>query len=782
VSARVAQNERTLFSFLYHDSLMYSISPQHLYDYFSPAMRADTAVGGTHRQWLETESALSKIPDDAAQMCVLKTACLLGLGTSGERSRTGRSLLEFAAMGYDKAAQWSDAIHSLVDRKLLLHRRYNDDVSVWHGTDIDLRGKLEEEKRSSAPGFDLLKFLNREAPPPAWKPVAYNDTRYIRRYLLGEYQTVTQFDSFISFQMLIEQLPPDSDGKVFYLLADSHDQLESAVLIAKEHLTDARIVVALPSEPLPLLDAAIEVDALQRMQLNVDLVESDPLALPELQQMTDDARNHLQKLVDRLLRPGRTGPRWFHQGAELTIPSSRALRAKLSTIMEFVFCSTPVINNEMIVRKKPTPTLINSRKKLLLGLLERHGQEDFGIRGHFPDKSMFRTVLQQTGLYRQNIKTGAWEYASPSTIKENPGLKAVWALIRDFMTEPDERPKQLRPFFEKLLRPPIGLRAGLIPILFAAGLKAFANAVSITRSGDYLNDLLPTDIEDLCRNPDDYQLTVLELDEQRERFLRKFHYHFSTVTTYEVPHNDLIRQCFDAIQGWKSQIPPAALTTRRMSPMAIKFRDGIARITDPVRLLMKYIPEACECDVAQNNKLMAHVKKCAEELEGIAAVYGEQASASIRNAIGLGRARDKERVLDVCQRWAACFSDRFIEKLSDGVAKALLSRMRMSYDTDAGLLDSLGSLLVGKTVGRWDDSTVATFEREFHNVVRRIEDASLAGGDKADAGGISDLIHGRMVELFDRLIGVVGKSEAQAIIDSIAIGHGKGSLWHKSVK
>jgi hypothetical protein len=39
-----------------------------------------------------------------------------------------------------------------------------------------------------------------------------------------------------------------------------------------------------------------------------------------------------------------------------------------------------------------------------------------------------------------------------------------------------------------------------------------------------------------------------------------------------------------------------------------------------------------------------------------------------------------------------------------------------------------------------------------------------------------------MVELYDRLVGLVGKSDAQAVIDSIAIGHGKGSLWHKSAK
>ena len=36
------------------------IGPATLYDYFAPVMRADTSVGGTYRQWLETESALSE--------------------------------------------------------------------------------------------------------------------------------------------------------------------------------------------------------------------------------------------------------------------------------------------------------------------------------------------------------------------------------------------------------------------------------------------------------------------------------------------------------------------------------------------------------------------------------------------------------------------------------------------------------------------------------------------------------------------------------------------------
>lgn len=781
VSARVAQNERTLFSFLYHEGLAESITPACLYDYFSSAMRADTAIGGTHRQWLETESALSKIADDTEQIAALKTTCLLGLGTSGERSRTGKALLEFAVQGLETAAA-SAAIASLINRKLILHRRHNDDVSIWHGTDLDLRGKLEDEKRAVAVGFDLIEFLNREAPPPAWKPVEHNDTHCIRRFIRGEYQTVTQFDSFVNFRMLLEELPPDSDGTVIYLLADSQEQLDAATLIATEHLNDPRVVVSLPSEPLPLLDAAIEVASLQRMQLNVELVESDPLALRELQQMTDDARAHLQKIVDRVLHPATGGARWFYQSTELTVESPRSLRSTLSAIMDTVFSKTPVINNESIVRHRPTPTMVNSRKKLLLGILERHGQPELGLVGNFPDKSMFNTVLLRTGLYRRNPKTDAWEYAAPSAIRKNLGLKVVWAQLQTFFTEPSERPKTIRPFFDALMQPPYGVRKGVIPILFAAGLKAFANAVSITRNGEYLTDLLPTDIEDLCKDVDSYRVTVLELDETKEEYLRGFHRHFSSVTTYEVPHNDLIRQCFDAVQGWKAQVPPAALTTRRLSPMAIRFRDAIIRGTDPVRLLMNALPTACDTKIADTSELLRKIESCTTELESIASVYTLQATASLRHAIQLGKTDDDEPAIGIARRWADCFSDTFIEQLSDGVAKALLSRMRMPYESDARLIDSLGSLLLGKTVARWDDSSLAAFDRELQNVVRRVEDATLVSANPADVGGISQLIEGRMAELYRKLVEMIGTEEAQAVLDSITIGQTKDSLWKKSAK
>lgn len=771
VSARVAQNERTLFSFLYNADLSDRVDVAALFDYFAPSMRSDTAVGGTHRQWLETESAVTKVADDESGIKGLKTACLLGLGTSGERSRTGRELLVFALEGFEKKGAWSQALSTLIDRKLLLHRQHNDEVSVWHGTDLDLRGRLDEERRRLGDDFNLVTFLTKEAQPPAWKPVQHNDDYGVRRYLTGEYQTVGQLNSYLNWDVVFDGIEIDCDGKILYLVAENAEEFGEAEEVARGHLNHERLIVAIPREPLPLREAALEVACLTRMQHDNELVESDPLALAEIQQMTDDAREHLQKLVDKLTKPSQIGPRWFYRGDEVGVESPRDLRLELSGIMNRVFSKTPRIYNEMIVRKKPSPIVVNARKKLLLGILERHGQEEVGIQGNFPDKSMFRTVLLHTGLYKVDKRTGRWGYVAPAKV-EDPGVRAVWRKIQQFLTEPANTPKNIASFFEKLISPPFGLRAGLLPILFGAGLKAFPSAISLTRNGEYVDDILPSEIEQLCRTPQQYRLAVLDIDTSRTKYLRRLHKQFTSVRGYEAAESDLIRLCYDAIESWKAQLPPAAMSSRRISGRTAKFRAVISRTADPLQLLFEKLPTACDSSIAKPDTLFKRLRQCMNELSEVASMYAEHAAATVRHNIALGGSTDDESVRGAAKQWASCFDGGFVETLSDGMAKGLLSRMQIPYESDEILLDSLSSLLVGKSLSRWDDSTVAVFDREFQNIVRRIEDVALssdgilASGDSGDSG-ISQLVRGRMSELFERLARLIGVDEATEVLESV---------------
>jgi hypothetical protein len=219
-----------------------------------------------------------------------------------------------------------------------------------------------------------------------------------------------------------------------------------------------------------------------------------------------------------------------------------------------------------------------------------------------------------------------------------------------------------------------------------------------------------------------------------------------------------------------------------MSPEAIKFRDCILRISDPVRLLTKAIPEACGVEIDRTRKLMNNVRACADELAAIAASYGEQAATAMRNSIGLGRSTENATITQVCQRWASCFSDSFVESLTDTTQKAFLTRLNHEYSNDGALLDSLGSLLVGRGLSRWDDSTILAFERSFQNHVRAVEDASLSSNCTEKSDGVTDLIYGRMQELYDRLKDQVGKDEAQAVLDAVVLGRDRSSLWFRSAK
>ncbi len=132
---------------------------------------------------------------------------------------------------------------------------------------------------------------------------------------MGEYQTVGQLNSFLNWDVVLNGLANDCDGKVIYLVAENAEELNEAEQVARERLNHERLMVAIPREPLPLREASLEVACLTRMQHDSQLIESDPLALAEIQQMTDDAREHLQKLVDKLTKPGRFGPAGFTAAA-----------------------------------------------------------------------------------------------------------------------------------------------------------------------------------------------------------------------------------------------------------------------------------------------------------------------------------------------------------------------------------------------------------------------------------------------------------------------------------
>jgi len=770
ISARVAQNERTLFSYLFEMPAGEVCAPSALYDYFAPLMRSDTSIGGTYRQWLETESAIAKATDVKGADAVLKTVCLLGLGVRGERALANLGLLKFSLNGYSRQPSVERAVDELLSRKLLLHRSHSDEVAVWHGTDLDIRGRLESERIRRRAGFDVAVYLQQEFPAPAWRPHSYNAEFGVRRYFSGRYVPATAIEEELS-RLRREGMPQDLDGEILYVVPDDPAALRRAARIAKTASQDLdRIVVAVPNAMVPVFDAALESHCLLRMQSDSELISADPLALEEIKQLNDDAHEHLQRIMDRVLKPSANGPRWFYRGKALRTPSAQQLRKRLSAIMEQVYGKTPKIQNEMIVRKKPSAIVVNARKKLLLGILERSGQEKLGLQGNFPDSSIFRTVLLHTGLYIPDGTSG-WRYARPvaSEVRDR-GLRAVWLRLRRFYSKPAGRPKKFVPLLAELRAPPFGVRAGLLPILIAAGLKAFASAVSLTKRDEYVPDVLPSEIENLCAHPEEYRLWVLALDGTDSAIIDAVLQTFGHDCESGPPESDVIRACFDCLTAWLSRLPHAARTTSRLSQRASHFRDRLFSNRDPVRFLFSGIPEILGDDVASPKRMRRALQTIREELEGIVFGLSRQAEQSVRKALGNGNATEDFGLRELAQSWAACFSDEMTASMGQGLARGLLTRMKTDYETDPQLLDSLSSLLTGRVLTRWDDRATTDFERKLGETVRFVEESALemqdlVVGERA-AQGLAKIAQERILRLSGRLAELVGKDKAVSLLSS----------------
>lgn len=418
-------------------------------------MRSDSGLAGTHRRWLETESARSRA-DDALEREVLAAACLLALGSAGERRRLPRAALALAsAHDCHEPGAIEAAIDRLIERKLLLHRLRNDDISIWHGADLDLRTLVEEKARLQA-NFDLAGFCVREVPPPVQRPLRHSAECGVGRYYAGRYLLATDLlTQGLAHPVLT--LDPGDDGRVVYVLTESAAELEALDTFAEAMPREPGLVLVLPKRPLEASDAAFELGALLRLREHHELLASDPLILAELNELLAVARKHLHRLLGRLIDPERGGARWLANGGELPVGErQRPLGKALSCLADRRFPKTPRIFNDQVVRHRLSRPMVNARKKVLLGILERSGEPRLGFDGMTtPDASIYRTVLERTGLYGED--NGCWRWRRPEEIADT-APDEVWGLLERFLTDPAEQPKPVAPFLDSLIGSPYGLR------------------------------------------------------------------------------------------------------------------------------------------------------------------------------------------------------------------------------------------------------------------------------------------------------------------------------------
>ena len=349
--ARIGQNERSLFAFIDDADLSGSVGMEEVYASFSDAMRADVGIGGSHRRWVEAETARSRA-DSHAEREALAAACLLQLGADGERARLTRAALETAVASSGKAGHDAAAvIGGLIGRKLLLHRKLNDDVSIWHGADLDLPGRIREERARRLESFDLLAFLDEHHPAPFIRPTRHNLTFGTARYLRGQY--VRAADVLSASHRQPNESPASEWGHVLFVLADTAEELGRARKKVEGGWPGwDRALIALPTEPVSVAEAALEVDALLALQRDDGLRAEDPLVGQEIAELLTVARRQLSAMLHRLTTDRPVATEWRRGSTRVNVSADLPAGMAASAMLDGAYDATPRVFNDQMMRNR----------------------------------------------------------------------------------------------------------------------------------------------------------------------------------------------------------------------------------------------------------------------------------------------------------------------------------------------------------------------------------------------------------------------------------------------
>ena len=729
--ARVGQNERSLFAFIETLDFSSVIGVDEVYSAFSDAMRSDVGIGGSHRRWVEAESARSRA-DGLVEREALAAACILQLGADGERRHLPRAALDLAirsrGIASDEAGECLDALTS---RKLLLHRKLNDDMSIWHGADFDLAARIRDERARLIDGFNLVGFLDAQHQAPNIRPTRHNLAFGTARYLTGHYSVVSILRTP---EARAAMEPPATEwGRIIYVLADTAEDIELARASIENELADLdRVLFVLPAEPLPIFEAALEVDALSGLKRDDDLLSEDPLVGEELDELLAVARRQLAVVLHRLTTDRPTAASWVHRGQSLKVTPERPAGVIASDLMGRWYSRTPTIVNDQIMRRSLSRQMQTASIRLLTRVME-HSQEPhsgYAVDDSSAEASVFRTVLERTGLHKTEEEGG--RFADPSELQD-PGLQHAWGLIADFFQTPGIRP--LSNIITELARPPIGMPMGAIPIVVMAGYRAFAQMASLRNNGVYVPDILGFEGTRMFLEPDRYAIEVHADDEETKRYLSEVAYIFSHRRPTEADEH--VQFAIDALNEWKSALADGARRSKRLTDDARRFIRLLFEATDPPKLILTDLPKIFgQGQLERRMKLYSKTAKALETarnvIDGLVDGYLRDAVEVVAAVLALEATADgRDQIMAGIHAWVQCLDVTALQKREDlrMTDKAIL---RLVGDTLNGryspetLARSISSVLLQRGIEQWQDGTGENMRMLLRECRTRIEDAALA--------------------------------------------------------
>ena len=590
---RLAQNERSIFSYLtsqepfgfqsYIDQPVDNgdnyIRLHDIYSYLLANFEAGLTRLPHAKRLLEANDIInSRHHLTHVQLEIVRTVALLNVLSEICPLHATSQMIRVAVAATESVEQ---ELEFLRQQSVVTYRRIDNSYRVWEGSDVDIEARINEGRRK----------LQLESVSPLESICHHMPSRILvaRRHSLktgiNRYFNLMYSENLNKKTLRAADCSGDAAGTILVVFPQANlEQLKVQAIEATE--CNKRLIVAMPIHIDALRSVVEEVACLRWVEQNTVELRDDRIARRELSLRLAMGEQyiaqHIQAMLDPRPAPAGNSCQWIWAGKD-KLPKRPVDVAKLlSEACDRIYLFSPIVRNELVVRKKLSSAASAARRCLLEHMLERRSEERLGIEGYPPERSVYESVLRASGIHFFDEETQEWDFQAPPNYNSCQ-LRPCWDLIETVIFATEIQRIELVELFNRLSGVPYGLPDGVHPILFAAFYLHYQDELFLYREGTFIPEVQSAHLELLQRRPDLFSVSGAKIDGTRKAVVERL-----AKGLKQVPKTaSVVRALYRVL----NTLPPVTQKTMRIgNALVIKVRDCLLQAASPEQLLFVDLP------------------------------------------------------------------------------------------------------------------------------------------------------------------------------------------------
>ena len=529
LSEKVAQNERTLFTFLTDDDVysfkhfIYNSKKQELfnvdkiYDYFYNILKKDNDEF-IKEIWLKSENAISKT-SDTIEISILKIMAIIYMINDFENYPPTEQSIR---LSLDISQELLDLkIKEMLEKGLVKKRKSNGLLEFSTLYNKEFLNEINIIKKNKFDKINVSQVLEKIYDMGYILPRRYNQNFKMTRFFKSVFITENEIENLKSFKLILEKY--NSDGIVLNLLRTSKNI--DSVIENFDKINNPKVIIKIPNILISeeFIDTLKEIEAINYYQ-KTEKIDAD--ILRELKNLYDENMELVQSEVRKIYEISSNSYAYYKKEKK----NSNELGSLSSEICEEIYCDSPIINNEMINKQTISTPIAKARGIVIDSIINKNKD-----------------------LIKSETSAEATIYKAIVDKKEHSDINKVIKIIENYVKDSEKGGKRsFENLIKKLKQEPFNIRNGVIPIFIAMALIKYADNIVLYYQNKEI-EFNSNNISKIIDEPGNYYVLLETGTQEKIIFINKLMDSFQIQPQESQREN--IKHLMHNIKKWTLSLP-----------------------------------------------------------------------------------------------------------------------------------------------------------------------------------------------------------------------------------